>query len=86
MKWLNRLRSVAEELIILALVLAAVLAAQIGHASTGTVGPQGYGLKIFRVESGLYPFVHVYMRTFDQEMNPLVNLNEIGRASCRERV
>jgi hypothetical protein len=38
----------------------------------------GYGLKIFRVESGLYPFVHVYMRTFDQDMNPLVNLNVLN--------
>jgi len=36
----------------------------------------GYGMKIFRVESGLYPFVQVYFRTFDQDMEPLVNLNE----------
>lgn len=36
---------------------------------------QGYGQKIFRVESGLYPFVQLYMRSFDQNMNPLVNLN-----------
>jgi len=78
MKWWNRLRPVAEELIILALVLIAVLAANIGHAAPGSVSPQGYGLKIFRVESGLYPFVHVYMRTFDQEMNPLVNLNVLN--------
>lgn len=73
MKWLNRLQPVAAELIILALVFAAVLAANLGHAAT-----QGYGLKIFRVESGLYPFVHVYMRTFDQEMSPLVNLNVLN--------
>ncbi len=73
MKWLNRLQPVAAELIILGLVFAAVLAANLGHAAT-----QGYGLKIFRVESGLYPFVHVYMRTFDQEMNPLVNLNVLN--------
>ncbi|PIE72404.1 MAG: hypothetical protein CSA20_08030 [Deltaproteobacteria bacterium] len=37
---------------------------------------QGYGIKIFRVESGLYPFVQIYLRSFDQNMNPLVNLNE----------
>jgi hypothetical protein len=78
MKWWNKLRPVAEELIILALVLAAVLAANIGHAATVSAGAQGYGLKIFRVESALYPFVHVYMRTFDQEMNPLVNLNVLN--------
>jgi Mg-chelatase subunit ChlD len=28
------------------------------------------------VESGLYPFVQVYFRTFDQNMQPLINLNE----------
>jgi hypothetical protein len=78
MKWWNKLRPVAEELIILGLVLAAVLAANIGHAAAGSAGAQGYGLKIFRVESALYPFVHVYMRTFDQEMNPLVNLNVLN--------
>ncbi|NOQ46280.1 MAG: VWA domain-containing protein [Desulfobulbaceae bacterium] len=39
---------------------------------------QGYGLKIFRVESGLYPFVHVYIRTYDQNMDPLLNLNKMN--------
>lgn len=74
MKWWQRLQPIAAELIIIILVLAAVLAANIGHAA----GNQGYGLKIFRVESGLYPFVHVYMRTFDQDMTPLVNLNVLN--------
>lgn len=78
MKLWYRLQIIAEELIILALVLAVVLAAHISHAAPGAVGNQGYGLKIFRVESALYPFVHVYMRTFDQEMNPLVNLNVLN--------
>ncbi|MGR9108076.1 MAG: vWA domain-containing protein [Gammaproteobacteria bacterium] len=41
----------------------------------GIAAPGGYGLKVYRVESGLYPFVHVYFRTFDQAMQPLVNLN-----------
>jgi len=45
------------------------------YASDPSTNLQGYGLKIFRVESGLYPFVQAYIRTFDQEMNPLVNLN-----------
>jgi hypothetical protein len=35
----------------------------------------GFALKIFKVESGLYPFVQCYMRTFNQEMQPLINLN-----------
>lgn len=78
MKWWSKIQPVAAELIILGLVLAAALAANIGHAATGASGAQGYGVKIFRVESALYPFVHVYMRTFDQEMNPLVNLNVLN--------
>lgn len=45
------------------------------YASDPGTNLQGYGLKIFRVESGLYPFVQAYIRTYDQEMNPLVNLN-----------
>ncbi len=39
---------------------------------------EGFGLKIFKVESGLYPFVQAYIRTFDQNMRPLVNLNEMN--------
>ena len=52
MKWWQRLRPVAADLILLGLVLVAVLVANIGHAA-GSVGTQGYGLKIFKVESGL---------------------------------
>ncbi|MBP8130396.1 MAG: VWA domain-containing protein [Candidatus Hydrogenedentes bacterium] len=39
---------------------------------------EGYAFKIYRTESGLYPFVRVYMRTFDQNMQPLLNLNELN--------
>lgn len=38
--------------------------------------PGGYGLKIYRTDYSLYPFVQVYLRTFDAQMQPLVNLNE----------
>ncbi len=67
------------------LVLALLLSATVlfsGAAPAGAVPPalnlHGYGLKIFRVESALYPFVHVYLRTFDQDMEPLVNLNRMN--------
>ena len=39
-------------------------------------GGEGFAFKIFRVESGLYPFVQVYFRTFDRDQQPLVNVNE----------
>jgi Mg-chelatase subunit ChlD len=38
--------------------------------------PGAYGLKIYQVNSALYPFVQAYFRTFDKNMMPLVNLNE----------
>ncbi len=38
--------------------------------------PGAYGLKVYMVNPALYPFVQVYFRTFDQNMLPLVNLNE----------
>ena len=47
-------------------------------ACSQTSTPEGYGFKIFRVEDGLYPFVQVFLRTFDQDMAPLVNLNEMN--------
>lgn len=44
----------------------------------GSADPGGYGLKIYRVNSGLYPYVQVYFRTFDQNQEPLVNLNAMN--------
>ena len=41
----------------------------------GFAAPGGYGVKVYKVESALYPFVQVYFRTFNQEQQPLVNLN-----------
>ncbi len=41
-------------------------------------GGAGYGLKVFRADTSLYPFVQVYLRTFDRDMQPLVNLNELN--------
>ncbi len=78
-KWgAQSLRVLIAKLIMVALVLAIGLVANTSSAATAMGGVQGYGLKIFRVESGLYPFVNVYMRTFDQDMNPLVNLNVLN--------
>ncbi len=66
----------AKLTVLMAVILLAGFAAAPAQASTA--GLQGYGLKIFRVESALYPFVNVYVRTFDQDMNPLVNLNVLN--------
>jgi Mg-chelatase subunit ChlD len=62
-----------------ALALTLVLIAGIGPAAAqgyGFAAPGGYGLKIYRVDYSLYPFVQVYLRSFDDQMQPLVNLNE----------
>jgi hypothetical protein len=62
-------------------MVLACLVAGIGsvHAQGyGFAAPGGYGLKIYRVDSSLYPFVQVYLRTFDDRQQPLVNLNELN--------
>jgi len=54
-------------------------AAEEGQGSALPPGlPGSYGLKIYRTEAALYPFVQVYFRTFDQNQQPLVNLNEMN--------
>ncbi len=59
------------------LFLLAPLCVSPSAAQTFAPGaPGGYGLKIYSVNYGLYPFVQVYFRTFDANMRPLVNLNE----------
>jgi hypothetical protein len=57
-------------------VTALLAGAALGQPASTNL--EGYAVKIFRVESGLYPFVQVYVRTFDQKMQPLVNLNELN--------
>jgi len=44
----------------------------------GFAHPSGYGIKIYKAESALYPFVQVYFRSFDENKTPLVNLNEMN--------
>lgn len=46
--------------------------------SFGGADPNTYGLKIYRVDSGLYPYVQVYFRTFNQLQEPLINLNAMN--------
>ncbi len=46
------------------------------HAETS--GPGGHGLKAYLVNPILFPFVQVYIRTFDQAKQPLVNLNAMN--------
>jgi hypothetical protein len=59
-------------------VCSALLTLLAGWAGAQGAPTDSFGLKIFRVESGLYPFVQVYFRTFNQDMRPLVNLNEMN--------
>lgn len=56
-----------------ALVLSSAIVSAQGY---GFAAPGGYGLKIYRTDYTLYPFIQIYSRTFDQNMQPLVNLNE----------
>lgn len=56
-------------------LFAGSAAAQSGY---GFAHPSSYGVKIYKAESILYPFVQVYFRTFDANQMPLVNLNEMN--------
>lgn len=56
-------------------VMFAALLTIISVSASGASDPGGYGLKIYKVNSGLYPYVQVYFRTFDENQQPLVNLN-----------
>ena len=61
--------------------VAAFLLLSVGNSFAqgyGYANPGGYGIKIFKVESALYPYVQVYFRTFDQNQRPLVNLNAMN--------
>ncbi len=61
---------------VLALALLVSLAPSAARAQNQ--GVTGYGFKIYRVDSSLYPFTQVYFRTFDQNMDPLINLTELN--------
>ena len=57
------------------IAMLAALFTLISVSAFGASDPGGYGLKIYKVNSGLYPYVQVYFRTFDDQQQPLVNLN-----------
>lgn len=52
--------------------------AAIAGEGAGFAMPGSYGLKIYKVNFGLYPYVQVYFRTFDENQQPLVNLNAMN--------
>ncbi len=58
-----------------AMALMLALSPMSADGQQSSTNLEGYTFKIFRVESALYPFVQVYFRSFDQNMQPLVNLN-----------
>jgi len=61
------------------LSLGLLAVAYTAWADAGSIGmPGGYGLKIYKVNNALYPYVQVYFRTFDQNQQPLVNLNDMN--------
>jgi von Willebrand factor type A domain len=60
------------------IAMLAVFLTLISVSVSGASDPGGYGLKIYKVNSGLYPYVQVYFRTFDKDQQPLVNLNAMN--------
>lgn len=62
----------------IALLVGGLLCAAAWAQGYGFAEPGGYAVKIYRVDYVTYPFVQVYLRTFDDRMQPLVNLNELN--------
>ncbi|MDI1230918.1 MAG: VWA domain-containing protein [Methylobacter sp.] len=60
------------------IAMLAALLTVLSIPAIGASDPGGYGLKIYKVNSGLYPYVQIYFRTFDQNQQPLVNLNAMN--------
>lgn len=60
------------------IAMLAALVTVLSMPAGGASDPGGYGLKIYKVNSGLYPYVQVYFRTFDENQQPLVNLNAMN--------
>jgi Mg-chelatase subunit ChlD len=52
--------------------------AEVNAQGYGFAAPGSYGLKIYKTDYTLYPFVQVYLRTFDAQMQPLINVNEMN--------
>jgi len=73
---LNIFSATKRPVVALSATLFAVLT-MLGSAMAEAV-PGSYGLKVYKVESALYPYVQVYFRTFDESQQPLVNLNELN--------
>lgn len=74
----NRTKAGSGMMAVLLLAQSLFFAAPATAGGYGFAAPGGYGVKVYRVNSALYPFVQLYIRTFDQNMQPLVNLNELN--------
>ena len=72
----RKARDTAWSSLITAFVLMVVGVGIAQGQGYGFSAPGGYGLKIYRVDTSLYPFVQAYLRTFDDRHQPLINLNE----------
>ena len=59
--------------------MAGVASLTLGAAAAAEgAAPGSYGVKVYRVDSSLYPYVQVFFRTFNEAKQPLINLNELN--------
>ncbi len=59
-------------------ILASLAGFLLNSAEAQSTAPGSYGVKVYRVDSSLYPYVQVFFRTFNEARQPLVNLNELN--------
>ncbi|MFD2111085.1 vWA domain-containing protein [Thiorhodococcus fuscus] len=68
----------AQGLAVLMTAIVALTSTTVCAQGYGFAAPGNYGVKIYKTDYSLYPFVQIYLRTFDSQMQPLVNLNEMN--------
>ncbi len=57
------------------IAIAMILAAAGSAQAQGPIGNDQYAFKVYAVDVGFYPIIQVYFRTWDQNRDPLQNVN-----------
>lgn len=60
----------------MAIMLGVAGAWATGAQAQAPIGTDSFTMKVYHVNDGFYPIVEAYIRTWDTNQNPLVNLNE----------
>jgi hypothetical protein len=60
---------------IIVLLVVCVLSAGVSPVQAQSVSNDTFTFKVYATNYGFYPFVQVYLRTFDKSGDPIANIN-----------